>query len=682
MQLLKSVIGLSRTTKVVMAVAIDTLMIGIAFMGALIARWDQIAVIYDPFHWLILAFVAATTLLTLLKLGLYRNMLRYMNLQVVWTIVAASLVGLLTAISVAYYLKFMIPRSVPFIFACFNVILLGGLRFGLYAMFARLQQVGKQSVLIYGAGAAGRQLATSLKNSDEYHVVGFIDDDTKKIDSIIQGAQVYGRANVSSLLQKYDISALLLAFPSISRDERRAVLRFLEPMPVKVLTIPSVDELMSGNKGLAQFKEVEIDDLLGRDPVKPNQALLSKNITGKTVMVTGAGGSIGSELCRQILAVKPARLILFELSEFSLYAIDKELKELGVNDTLLVPLLGSVQDKKRVQSILRTYKVDTIYHAAAFKHVPIVEHNVAEGVRNNVFGTLTLAKAAIVNDVETFVLISTDKAVRPTNVMGTTKRMAELLLQGLAEHQSITRFCMVRFGNVLGSSGSVVPLFRQQIKNGGPITVTHKDITRYFMTIPEASQLVIQAGAMAKGGDVFVLDMGEPVKIIDLARKLIRFSGLEVKDENNPTGDIAIECTGLRPGEKLYEELLVGDNVTGTDHPRIMTAKELMLPWPEINSILEELQDACDLNEHLLIRHALLQAPTAFSPSDEICDLLWAEDHKELEAVLLNMREQFAKKPYNEHDLIEFDLEQSEAEAIKELKKGPQPNILGQQKLS
>jgi FlaA1/EpsC-like NDP-sugar epimerase len=373
---------------------------------------------------------------------------------------------------------------------------------------------------------------------------------------------------------------------------------------------------------------VGVEDLLGRDAVAPKVDLLNANIAGKVVMVTGAGGSIGSELCRQIIQLKPVTLVLFELSEFALYRIDKELNEYKQAHDLnleIMPLLGSVQRINRIETVMKSFKVQTVYHAAAYKHVPLVEHNVVEGIRNNIFGTYYAAQAAINAKVETFVLISTDKAVRPTNIMGTTKRMAELVLQALATTQTTTRFCMVRFGNVLGSSGSVVPLFREQIKAGGPITLTHADITRYFMTIPEASQLVIQAGAMGKGGDVFVLDMGEPVKIYDLARKLILLSGYSVKEAVAPDGDIEIKCTGLRPGEKLYEELLIGNNVAGTSHERIMSAREVMLQWHEVDELLIKLDKACHEFDHELIREILLSAPTGFNPTDGICDLVWQQ---------------------------------------------------------
>jgi len=391
-------------------------------------------------------------------------------------------------------------------------------------------------------------------------------------------------------------------------------------------------DLVQGKTKLEEFKDVGVEDLLGRDSVAPKAELMSADIAGKVVMVTGAGGSIGSELCRQIIQLSPTKLVLFDLSEFALYTIDKELNEFKQEHDLAVeilPLMGSVQRVNRIETVMKSFAVQTVYHAAAYKHVPLVEHNVVEGVRNNIFGTYYTARAAINAKVETFVLISTDKAVRPTNIMGTTKRMAELVLQALAKKQDSTRFCMVRFGNVLGSSGSVVPLFREQIRAGGPVTLTHPDITRYFMTIPEAAQLVIQAGAMGKGGDVFVLDMGDSVKIFDLASKIIHLSGLSIKDAQNPEGDIEIKCTGLRPGEKLYEELLIGDNVMGTTHERIMTAQEVMLDWHKLELLLQQLDAACHGFDHELIREILLKAPTGFSPTDGICDLVWQQKLQE-----------------------------------------------------
>jgi FlaA1/EpsC-like NDP-sugar epimerase len=497
-------------------------------------------------------------------------------------------------------------------------------------LIARTIMPKKESVIIYGAGSSGRQLSQSLVHGNEYRTVAFIDDNISMQKSTVKGITVYNRASIEKLIQKFQVKRILLAMPRNSKNRIANILNKLENLPVEILSIPSSADLVSGKAKIDELHEVSISDLLGRNSVKPNQDLLEANITNKVVMITGAGGSIGSELCRQILQQRPTKIILMELSEYALYKINGELRTLANKldyDLPIIPLLGSVQHKNRLLTVMRTFGVQTIYHAAAYKHVPVVEHNVIEGVRNNVFGTLFVAEAAIEAQVETFVLISTDKAVRPTNVMGTTKRMAELVLQALADKTAKangkTRFCMVRFGNVLGSSGSVVPLFREQIKTGGPVTVTHPEIIRYFMTIPEASQLVIQAGAMGKGGDVFVLDMGDPVKIADLAAKMIHLTGLTVKDKLNPDGDIAIDFTGLRQGEKLYEELLIGDDITQTDHRRIMSAHETWLPWSELDKILIKLDEACHLFDHQGIRSLLLQAPTGFVPKDGICDLVW-----------------------------------------------------------
>ena len=546
-------------------------------------------------------------------------------------IVAGVILSTLAMVTLAYFLSVDLPRTVPFIYASFALVFVGGARALMRSMVVSGLNRRGEPVIIYGAGVSGRQTAIALAQSHEYHPVAFVDDDTSLHGINMQGLYVHSPSILRKLIKQKQASKVLLALPSASRARRQEIIQSLEQLSVKVLTLPAMADLVSGDKLFTDVKEVEIEDLLGRDPVAPRADLMAANISGKVVMVTGAGGSIGSELCRQILRQSPSKLVLFELSEFGLYSIERELlatkQELGLTVDIY-PVLGSVQRQNRVQAVMEAFKVQTVYHAAAYKHVPLVEHNVVEGVRNNIFGTLYTAQAAIATGVETFVLISTDKAVRPTNVMGTTKRMAELALQALSHKDSSTRFCMVRFGNVLGSSGSVVPLFRKQIANGGPVTVTHAEITRFFMTIPEASQLVIQAGAMGKGGDVFVLDMGKSVKIVDLARKMIRLSGFEVKDEHNPGGDIEILFSGLRPGEKLYEELLIGDNVEGTGHERIMTANEVFLTWDELKQILDRLDKACHDFNHEAIRDLLLKAPTGFNPTDGICDLVWLSKHK------------------------------------------------------
>ena len=592
-------------------------------------RFESWLLLYEKNYWPILACTLLLSLATFARLGFYRAVLRYMNMHAIWSIASGSVLAMLYVICFSFILNVDLPRTVPFIFMSLCLIFIGGSRVLIRALLGNQGYKNKTAVLIFGAGSSGRQLTTALGQGVEYNTVAFVDDDAALQGHIIQGVRVYSPADISKLVISKNIKKILLAMPSVSKARRKEILSKIEGLGVQVLTVPGMTDILEGKAKLEEFKEVGVEDLLGRDPVAPISALMTKNIANKTVMVTGAGGSIGAELCRQIIRLKPAKIILFELSEFALYAIDKELNEYKVLHNLsveLFPILGSVQRINRIEKVMKEFAIQTVYHAAAYKHVPLVEHNVVEGVRNNVFGTYRAANAAISAKVETFVLISTDKAVRPTNVMGATKRMAELILQALAKKQTATRFCMVRFGNVLGSSGSVVPLFRKQIKQGGPVTITHPDITRYFMTIPEASQLVIQAGAMGQGGEVFVLDMGDSVKIYDLARKLIHLSGYSLKNAEQPLGDIEIKYTGLRPGEKLYEELLIGDNVSGTSHERIMAAHEIMLNWHELQLLLTQLDDACSNFDYELIRELLLKAPTGFNPTDGICDLLWQKN--------------------------------------------------------
>lgn len=489
---------------------------------------------------------------------------------------------------------------------------------GLYRNILRRSELPK--ALIYGAGTAGMQLASALQNSHELRVVGYLDDDVHLQGHSLNGLPVNAPEDLPELVESLQIRDVLLAIPSAGRQRRSEILKMLGEVHVVVRTLPSVAELAQGKVSISDLREPDVEDLLGRVPVVPDSVLLGRNIAGKTVLVTGAGGSIGSELCRQILGSGPRFLLLVEQSEFALYQIHQELQAIVPDGTGLVPLLGSVCDARRMRGIMTAWRPETIYHAAAYKHVPLVEHNPAEGIRNNVFGTLTAAQVAQEEGVADFVLISTDKAVRPTNIMGASKRLAELVLQAMAADASGTQFTMVRFGNVLGSSGSVVPLFRQQIRDGGPITLTDSEVTRFFMTIPEAAQLVIQAGAMAHGGDVFVLDMGEPVRIGDLARRMVELSGLSVRDEANPEGDIEIRVTGLRPGEKLYEELLIGNNPQPTVHPRIMKAQEDYLPWPVLERKLAALGAALDANDVTAIRDLLQEAVSGYQPAEAIAD--------------------------------------------------------------
>ncbi|WP_278182917.1 polysaccharide biosynthesis protein [Vibrio misgurnus] len=627
---------LSRVKKRLISVLIDVFFIVFAFYSAYWVRMDRVQWIDSPSIAYLLLSVIFVTLIAFTKLGLYRAVLRYLTLHALSVVSLGTLISAATVAIAAFYFDAPVPRSLPIIYGAFLCLLCGGSRLVVRVLVYGLSGKGRK-VLIYGAGSAGRQLAIALRNSESYKVVGFLDSDKTLENTVIMGLSVHDVSHAPCLVEKHRVTQILLAVPSASRARRKKILESLMDLSAEVLTVPDMQDIVAGKASIDQLKDVAIDDLLGRDPVIPQPCLMQANILGKVVMVTGAGGSIGSELCRQIVRHKPKALVLFELSEFALYQIDRELGQLVETEGLkveIIPLLGSVQRINRVAVTMKSFQVQTVYHAAAYKHVPLVEYNVVEGVRNNLFGTYYTAQAAIEAGVESFVLISTDKAVRPTNVMGTTKRMAELGLQALAEQENAkpkgTRFCMVRFGNVLGSSGSVVPLFKRQIAAGGPITVTHPDIIRYFMTIPEAAQLVIQAGAMGKGGDVFVLDMGEPVRITDLAVNLIQLSGLEVKDEQHPYGDIAIEFTGLRPGEKLYEELLIGDHVEQTAHERIMTARERYLPLAEFERYLSELDAACHAFNHERIRALLLQAPTDFNPTDGIGDLVWQRSQHHL----------------------------------------------------
>ncbi|MGF1883274.1 polysaccharide biosynthesis protein [Vibrio splendidus] len=625
--------GLPRLTKRLISLSVDFCFIVAAYYAAYWARLGEL--MWQPLHenHYVLLGTIIVTLVTFTQLGLYRAVLRYLTFHALYVVSVGTLVSAVSVGVLAFYLESELPRSIPIIYGAFLALSCGGARLIVRVLVSQSYASKKKNVLIYGAGAAGRQLALALRSSETHRVVGFIDEDNTLENTVIMGLKVIDVAAAEEKIDKHNAKQILLAVPSASNSQRKEILNSLVHLSAEVLTIPDMSDIISGKANIDELKDVAIDDLLGRDPVQPQQALMEANSKQKVVMVTGAGGSIGSELCRQIIILQPRTLILFELSEFGLYQIDRELESIKKSlslDIEIIPLLGSVQQTNRLSIIMKTFQVQTIYHAAAYKHVPLVEFNVVEGVRNNVFGTYYTAKAAIEAKVESFVLISTDKAVRPTNVMGTTKRMAELALQALsAQNSHNTRFSMVRFGNVLGSSGSVIPLFKKQIKQGGPVTVTHPDIIRYFMTIPEAAQLVIQAGSMGKGGDVFVLDMGEPVRIVDLAENLIHLSGLEVKNEHNPHGEIELKFSGLRPGEKLFEELLIGDNVEKTAHERIMTANEEYLSYPEFKKILDKLDIACHKFEHEKIRDILLNTPTGFNPTDGIGDLVWKKHNSE-----------------------------------------------------
>ena len=569
------------------------------------------------------------------RFGLYRTIIRYVGFRALWSIVqAVSLYALVWGVIAFMTAVDGIPRSVILINWVLSLLGVGSLRIFARWLFTRDQdfktniQTGFKSkkVLVYGAGDAGIQLVSALGHSSEYNPVGFIDDSKELQGNQIVGLNVYSIDSIKEVIRKLSIDEVLIAMPSVSRSRRLEIINALESYPTLVRILPGVAELAEGKVNVSDLRKVSIKDLLSRDVAPANQELLTKNIFNKMVLVTGAGGSIGSELCRQIILLKPKTLILFEISEIALYRIEKELFALNIHKIEIYPVLGNVNNRNRLNNVFKHFKINTLYHAAAYKHVPIVEFNNSEGVSNNIFGTLNCAQVAVDNKVETFVLISTDKAVRPSNTMGATKRCAELVLQALSSMKGKTKFTMVRFGNVLDSSGSVIPLFKQQIKEGGPITVTDKNITRFFMTISEAVELVIQAGAMGKGGDVFVLDMGEPVRIVDLAKKMIRLSGLVEKAKSNPDGDIEIKYIGLRPGEKLYEELLIGDNVTNTENPLIIRAEEDMLSWDKLEPLLKVLKDANEGADQEKIRSLLVELVPDFIPQCEVADVL----HKKL----------------------------------------------------
>lgn len=622
--MLDRLLNFSRHYKIALLMLMDALLLPLALLTSVLLRlggsWDPKL---DQYWW-IFAVLPIWVLPIFVRLGLYRAVLGYVDDKIVRTVfygVTLAVLVLTAVITMAGITPF--PRTAIIIFWVFAMAYIGGSRFALRGLIRQLDahESPRTPVLIYGAGRAGLQLMMALQAGREYRPMAFLDDNQTLWGKTYRGLRVHDPREIAPLIRDTKAQSILLAIPSASRAQQRRIIESLEPLRVTIKRLPGMADLVSGDVRVEELKEVGIDDLLGRDPVPPKVELLAANITGKSVMITGAGGSIGSELCRQIALGQPARLILFELSEFALYSIDQELARIAPH-TPRVALLGSVTDSNRLRTVMRTFNVETVYHAAAYKHVPMVEHNPVSGIINNALGTDICAQASVESGVKTFVLISTDKAVRPTNVMGASKRLAELVLQARHAAGSPTRFVMVRFGNVLGSSGSVVPLFKQQITAGGPITVTHPDITRYFMTIPEAAQLVIQAGAMGEGGDVFVLDMGEPVRIADLARRMVRLSGLEVKDNTRPDGDIEIRFTGLRPGEKLYEELLIGDGAKPTDHPRILRAEEYHLPQDELQPLLSRLHEVCeqlDAEKAFSVLHEIVHE---FRGETETCDWL------------------------------------------------------------
>ena len=675
MNIISRLISLPRFTKKLLLMFADTILLVLALWFSFSLRLGELFIIdiSDRLIWL----SAAAPIIAIplfIRFGLYRAIIRYLGMRAAWPVVQAValyavLWGLLALLSGVPG----IPRSVVLINAMVALLVVGGSRMLMRWLLRQTQEGnGAQSdrmcirLVIFGAGEAGRQLAVGLVQSPDYKLCGFVDDAAELQGRDLMGVPILSIEQLEPFVERQKVTELLLAIPSITRKARNQIIERLRPVPVRIRTLPGIVDLAKGKVNLSELHELDVEDLLARDPAEPDESLLQAQVNDQVVMVTGAGGSIGSEICRQILRRRPKVLLLFEMSEFALYEVDQKLSGLVHNLVSeseseserrgvslvpkVIPLLGSVQDERRLTEILQTWKVNTIYHAAAFKHVPMIERSMSEAVKNNILGTVTLVKSAMVQEVKNLVFISTDKAVRPTNTMGASKRVAEMVLQALVAEKTpvfdelgsdlppmeVTRktaLSMVRFGNVLGSSGSVVPLFRKQIRNGGPITLTHQDIIRYFMTIPEAAQLVMQAGAMsgeAEAAEVFVLDMGEPVKIYDLASRMVELSGFRVRDEAHPEGDIEIKITGLRPGEKLYEELLIGDNPMPTQHPRIMKAHEEFVPWSELQPQLHSLQIAAENSDIEMIRGLLQRLVKGYQPESQIADWVYREQmHKE-----------------------------------------------------
>ena len=627
-RLARTALALPRPTKRLLMVLADTLVVPFALWSALVLKADSW---WPPIDQLpvLLAIAALAAIPIFIRFGLYRAVLRYFGLHALVAVFAGVTLSVLLLAAADWLVGWrQITASALAIYWALATIYVGGTRMVMRYVFYRYAVRQAERVVIYGAGDAGAQLAAALMGGRECWPVAFIDDKHATHGSVIHGIEVFDSKELPALIRQRYVGGVLLALPSASRRRKREILTALEPLGLHVRSLPDMTEILAGRARTDEIREVDVADLLGRDAVPPYPQLFGACVRGKVVMVTGAGGSIGSELCRQIIKLAPTTLILYESSELALYDIDMELRvtiQGNGLDLKLVSLLGNAHHRDRVLDVMASYRVQTVYHAAAYKHVPIVEQNVIEGVHNNVISTWNSAEAALEAQVETFVLISTDKAVNPTNVMGATKRLAEIVLQGMHQRSAKTRFCMVRFGNVLASSGSVVPLFYDQIRKGGPVTVTHKDVMRYFMTIPEAAQLVIQAGSMAQGGDVFVLDMGKPVRIDELARRMIGLMGMSVRDEETPDGEIEIEYSGLRPGEKLFEELLIGNNVSGTDHPMIMRAMEHALPWERVDSLLREMSLALRTFDCDRAIAVLKEAVVEYTASAQLHDLVTQE---------------------------------------------------------
>ena len=619
----EAVVTLPRAAKSAVAFSTDVFGFGLSAVAAL---WLVYLSPYVVPALLVTGVTACCSIFLAWWQGMYRSVVRYMGLDLfvsgARTAIGSAIVG---ALLMQYFIFDATPYRWATAYAAFSFIYMCGSRVLARALLVEKRaERHRERVIVYGAGSAGAQLVTSLRGGDEYLPVAIVDDDPALHRNKVRGLEIYPPSDIEALCRRFSVRRILLAVPSAKHSIRRRILENLSAFPVYVQTIPEFGDIVSGRAQVDELRDVEVEDLLGRDPVPPNAELLAANIAGKHVLVTGAGGSIGSELCRQIVRQKPKRLILFEASEPALYSIQRQLQQFSEHNGLeIVALLGSVTNEGRILEAIESFDVETVYHAAAYKHVPLVEQNLFDGIRNNIFGTLNTVRAAVDCRVSSFVLVSTDKAVNPTSIMGATKRFAELILQAEQPESNKTTFSMVRFGNVLESSGSVVPLFREQIRNGGPITVTHPSIIRYFMTIPEAAELVIQAGSMARGGDVFVLDMGDPVRIRDLAYRMVNLMGLTMQDENNPDGDIPIEYIGLRPAEKLYEELLIGSNVTGTEHTRILRADESSVPQATLKQYLVDLEEAMQTKNYVAARDLLAKAVTEYTPSIDVDDPAW-----------------------------------------------------------
>jgi FlaA1/EpsC-like NDP-sugar epimerase len=632
-KMLSQFLDAPRSVKRAISIVYDILAISLSAYLAYALRLGSVQFNIDSSLLACLGATLTISILTFVRLGLYRAILRYVTQQALLTMMIGILISSIAMATTGFFFHAFLPRSVPVIYIFVALILVGMPRLLFRHLVQLLIPRGTTKVIIYGAGSRAHLLAAQLQQSGDFDPVAFIGQNSKLHGSVIRGITVHSPASIRQLITQHNVSRILLALDDVSRQDRVRIIRSLEAFQIQVQTVPHMSQVLDGQLNPTSLRDIEIEDLLGREAVAPDPILLKKTVENKIILVTGAGGSIGSELCRQILFLAPEKLILFERNEYNLYKIEKELNQIKSDNHELkveiVPLLGSINSEPHIDLVLKQFAVDTLFHAAAYKHVPIVEHNLIEGVKNNLLGTQVLANAAMRHKVKNFVLISTDKAVRPTNVMGATKRLAEILLQHLSTEESQTVFSMVRFGNVLGSSGSVVPLFKEQIAIGGPVTITHPDIVRYFMTISEAAQLVIQSTSIARTGDLFVLDMGEPVKIIDLVRDMALLSGHSIKDENNPDGDIELQIIGLRPGEKLYEELLIDNQCEGTEHPRILRAREATIDKELFGSIMSRIGYCCENYKHLDLIGIFESINIGFQPSQKISDAIYVQSQKE-----------------------------------------------------